>query len=158
MSKNQLAKPGASTHAPGLPEGKTLGELHVMEQTQKKNVNRRKIVLPPCLFARPQPALRRLQAIAYRPTDRTGLRQAQTPAAQRRRAQQRGRLAQDRLPPRSVQPQGRRKLPQKLRLWFRLNPFRLSYDFDGSSGRIEPLPVSAKMRAAAVVGSSLAWS
>ena len=34
----------------------------------------------------------------------------------------------------------------------------LSYDFDGSSARIEPLPVSAKMRAAAVVGSSLAWS
>ena len=72
---------------------------------------RRKIALPPRLFARPQP-------------DRTGLRQAQTPAAQRRRAQQRGRLAQDRLPPRSVQPQGMRKLPQKLRLWFRLNPSR----------------------------------
>jgi hypothetical protein len=34
----------------------------------------------------------------------------------------------------------------------------LSYEFSGSSARIEPLPVSAKMRAAAVVGSSLAWS
>ncbi len=34
----------------------------------------------------------------------------------------------------------------------------LSYEFDGASARREPLPVSAKMRAAAVVGSSLAWS
>jgi transposase len=31
-----LAKQGASTHAPGLPEGKTLGELPVMEQNRKK--------------------------------------------------------------------------------------------------------------------------
>ena len=39
-----------------------------------------------------------------------------------------------------------RKLPQKLRLWFYLNPSRLSYEFSGSSARIEPLPVSEKMR------------
>ena len=40
MSKNQLAKQGASTHAPGLPEGKTLGELPVMEHAQKKKTSK----------------------------------------------------------------------------------------------------------------------
>ena len=35
-----LAKQGASTHAPGLPEGKTLGELPVMEQTSKKKTSK----------------------------------------------------------------------------------------------------------------------
>ena len=51
------------------------------------------IVLPPRLLARSQP-------------NRTGIRQAQTSAAQGRRAQQRNRLAQDRLTPRPVQPSG----------------------------------------------------
>ena len=50
-------------------------------------------VLPPRLLARSQP-------------NRTGIRQAQTSAAQGRRAQQRNRLAQDRLTPRPVQPSG----------------------------------------------------
>jgi hypothetical protein len=40
MSKNQLAKPGASTHAPGLPEGKTLGDFPVMEHAQKKKTSK----------------------------------------------------------------------------------------------------------------------
>ena len=38
--KNQLAKQGASTHAPRLPEDKTLGELPIMEQTSKKRTSK----------------------------------------------------------------------------------------------------------------------
>ena len=60
-------------------------------------------------------------------THRTSLCQAQTSPAQGRRTQQRNRLAQDRHTPGSVHTARMRKLSQKLRLWFYLNPSRSNH-------------------------------
>src|SRR5882762_9060749 len=72
---------------------------------------RRQAVLPAALLTRPQP-------------DRAGLRQAQDPAAQSRRANERGHLETDRRPARPLHTAGMRQLPRQRWLCFGLKGSR----------------------------------
>jgi len=73
----------------------------------------RQAVLPAALLTRPQP-------------DRAGLRQAQDPAAQSRRANERGHLETDRRPARPLHTAGMRQLPRQRWLCFGLKGSRSS--------------------------------